>query len=162
MRYASKLKSGIISSEKYKEAYVMATEENISMETIDIQGGKITFAPDVIATIASLAANEVEGVEGMSGTVVEGLTGMLNKKNITKGIKVDINENVAVIDINVILKYGYKIHEVSVALQKSIKTTIENMTGLNVASVNVFVQSIAFDKPEKAEVIKPKAEIEGE
>ena len=140
----------------------MATEENISMETIDIQGGKITFAPDVIATIASLAANEVEGVEGMSGTVVEGLTGMLNKKNITKGIKVDINENVAVIDINVILKYGYKIHEVSVALQKSIKTTIENMTGLNVASVNVFVQSIAFDKPEKTEVIKPKAEIEGE
>ncbi|MBQ7092518.1 MAG: Asp23/Gls24 family envelope stress response protein [Clostridia bacterium] len=132
------------------------------METIDIQGGKITFAPDVIATIASLAANEVEGVEGMSGTVVEGLTGMLNKKNITKGIKVDINENVAVIDINVILKYGYKIHEVSVALQKSIKTTIENMTGLNVASVNVFVQSIAFDKPEKTEVIKPKAEIEGE
>lgn len=162
MRYASKLKSGIIPSEKYKEAYVMATEENISMETIDIQGGKITFAPDVIATIASLAANEVEGVEGMSGTVVEGLTGMLNKKNITKGIKVDINENVAVIDINVILKYGYKIHEVSVALQKSIKTTIENMTGLNVASVNVFVQSIAFDKPEKTEVIKPKAEIEGE
>lgn len=139
----------------------MATEESISMETIDIQGGKITFAPDVIATIASLAANEVDGVEGMSGSVVEGLTGMLNKKNITKGIKVEINENVALIDVNVILKYGYKIHEVSQALQKNIKTTIENMTGLNVAAVNVFVQSIAFDKPEKAEV-KPKAEIEEE
>jgi len=140
----------------------MASEENISMETIDIQGGKITFAPEVIATIASLAANEVEGVEGMSGTVVEGITGMLNKKNITKGVKVEINENVAFIDVNVILKYGYKIHEVSVALQKNIKTTIENMTGLNVAAVNIFVQSIAFDKPEKAEVFKPKAEIEGE
>ncbi|MBQ4610538.1 MAG: Asp23/Gls24 family envelope stress response protein [Clostridia bacterium] len=131
------------------------------METIDIQGGKITFAPDVIATIASLAASEVEGVEGMSGSVVEGITGMLNKKNITKGIKVEINENVALIDVNVILKYGYKIHEVSQALQKNIKTTIENMTGLNVAAVNVFVQSIAFDKPEKAEV-KPKAELEEE
>lgn len=139
----------------------MAAEESISMETIDIQGGKITFAPDVIATIASLAANEVEGVEGMSGSVVEGITGMLNKKNITKGIKVEINENVALIDVNVILKYGYKIHEVSQVLQKNIKTTIENMTGLNVAAVNVFVQSIAFDKPEKAEV-KPKAELEEE
>ena len=139
----------------------MAAEESISMETIDIQGGKITFAPDVIATIASLAASEVEGVEGMSGSVVEGITGMLNKKNITKGIKVEINENVALIDVNVILKYGYKIHEVSQALQKNIKTTIENMTGLNVAAVNVFVQSIAFDKPEKAEV-KPKAELEEE
>ena len=139
----------------------MAAEESISMETIDIQGGKITFAPDVIATIASLAASEVEGVEGMSGSVVEGITGMLNKKNITKGIKVEINENVALIDVNVILKYGYKIHEVSQVLQKNIKTTIENMTGLNVAAVNVFVQSIAFDKPEKAEV-KPKAELEEE
>ncbi len=135
----------------------MATEENISMETIDIQGGKITFAPDVIATIASLAANEIEGVEGMSGTVVEGLTGILNKKNITKGVKVEINDNTAHIDINVILRYGYKIHEVAVALQRNIKTTIENMTGLNVEAVNVFVQSIAFDKPEKAEV-KPVVE----
>ena len=114
----------------------MAAEESISMETIDIQGGKITFAPDVIATIASLAASEVEGVEGMSGSVVEGITGMLNKKNITKGIKVEINENVALIDVNVILKYGYKIHEVSQALQKNIKTKIaeESVLGGHMAS----------------------------
>ena len=51
----------------------MATEESISMEAMDIQGGKITFAPDVIATIASLAANEVEGVDSLGGTVVEGI-----------------------------------------------------------------------------------------
>ncbi|MDD6044368.1 MAG: Asp23/Gls24 family envelope stress response protein [Clostridia bacterium] len=140
----------------------MATEESISMKTVDIQGGKITFAPDVIATIASLAANEVEGVEGMSGTMVEGITGILNKKNITKGIKVEINEDVALIDINVILKYGYKIHEVSSALQKNIKTTIENMTGLKVAAVNVFVQSIAFEKAEKTEVKPAKVETEEE
>ena len=57
----------------------MATEESISMEAMDIQGGKITFAPDVIATIASLAANEVEGVDSLGGTVVEGITGMLRK-----------------------------------------------------------------------------------
>ena len=54
----------------------MATEESISMEAMDIQGGKITFAPDVIATIASLAANEVEGIDSLGGTVVEGITGM--------------------------------------------------------------------------------------
>lgn len=46
----------------------MATEESISMEAMDIQGGKITFAPDVIATIASLAANEVEGIDSLGGT----------------------------------------------------------------------------------------------
>ena len=68
----------------------MATEESISMEAMDIQGGKITFAPDVIATIASLAANEVEGVDSLGGTVVEGITGMLSKKSMTKGVKVDI------------------------------------------------------------------------
>jgi len=137
----------------------MATEENLTMEVVDIQGGKITFAPDVIATIATLAANEVEGIEGMSGTMVEGITGMLNKKSLTKGIKVELNENNVTLDLNVVVKYGYRIHEVSSNLQRTIRNTIQNMTGLNVPAVNVFVQSVAFEKDkDKAEAPKPAAE----
>jgi len=131
----------------------MATEENLTMEVVDIQGGKITFAPDVIATIATLAANEVEGIEGMSGTMVEGITGMLNKKSLTKGIKVELNENNVTLDLNVVVKYGYRIHEVSSNLQRTIRNTIQNMTGLNVPAVNVFVQSVAFEKDKDIEIL---------
>ena len=71
----------------------MAADNEITRELNEVQGGRITFAPDVIATIASLAAAEVEGVEGMAGGVVEGITGMLNnKKSMTKGVKVEVNE----------------------------------------------------------------------
>ena len=128
----------------------MASDKSISTDVQAIEGGKIVFAPDVIATIANLAASEVEGVSSLSGSVVEGITGMLGgKKSLTKGIKVEFSsEEVATIDISVIVKYGYKIHEVCQNIQKRVKTTIETMTGLSVSAVNVAVQSISFDKGE--------------
>ena len=65
-----------------------------------------------------------------------------------KGVKVEIAEETATIDVAVIVKYGFKIHEVCQNIQRKVKTTIETMTGLNVAAVNVAVQSISFDKGE--------------
>ncbi len=128
----------------------MATENEISRELCEVQGGKITFAPDVIATIASLAAAEIEGVDGMAGGVVEGLTGMLsNKKSMTKGVKVDVSEDEVSVEISVIVRYGFKLHEVCANIQKSIKNAIETMTGLKVVMVNVAVQSITFEKGKK-------------
>lgn len=134
-------------------------EENVTLEVVDIQGGKITFAPDVIATIATLATNEVDGVEGLGGSVVEGITGILNKKSLTKGIKVELNEGSANIDVNVIVKYGYRIHEVAANIQNTIRNTLLNMTGLNVTAVNVYIQSVAFAKPDKQEQQAPAAEV---
>ena len=81
---------------------------------------------------------------------------------MTKGVKVDINDNTATIDISAIIKYGFKIHEVSTNLQRKVKSTIENMTGLNVTAVNVFVQAIAFEKPEKKAAVPAPAETEEE
>lgn len=134
----------------------MASEKSISTDVNAIEGGKIVFAPDVIATIANLAASEVEGVESLSGTVAESISGMLGgKKSLTKGIKVDVGEEATSIDINVVVKYGYKIHEVCQNIQKKVKTTIETMTGLHVAVVNVSVQSISFEKADKAPVAEP-------
>ena len=126
-------------------------ENEISREVIDAQGGKITFAPDVIATIANLATADIDGVDGMASGVVEGITGMLSsKKNLTKGVRVDLSEEEVGIDLSVIVKYGYKLHEVCYNIQKSIKNSIETMTGLRVTQVNVAVQSISFEKaPEK-------------
>lgn len=125
----------------------MATENEISSEIIDVQGGRITFAPDVIATIANLAAAEIDGVDGMSGNVAESISGMLNsKKNLTKGVRVEVSEDEVSIELAVIVKYGFKIHEVCHNIQRSIKNAIETMTGLRVLQVNVSVQSISFEK----------------
>ena len=114
----------------------------------------------MIATIASLAAAEVEGVEGMAGGVVEGITGMLNnKKSMTKGVKVEVNEEQVTVEINVIIKYGYKLHEVCANIQNGTKNAIETMTGLTVSAVNVFVSSISFEKAKK-QPAQPAAEAE--
>jgi uncharacterized alkaline shock family protein YloU len=125
----------------------MASENEISREMDGAQGGRITFAPDVIATIANLAAAEIDGVDGMSGNVAENISGILSsKKNMTKGVRVEVNEDEVSIELSVIVKYGYKLHEVCSNIQNRIKNAIETMTGLRVTQVNVSVQSISFEK----------------
>ena len=106
-------------------------------------GGKIVFADDVIATIAALAAADVEGIAGMSGSVVGEWTEKLGgKKNITKGIKVEVGEEETAIDVYVNVKYGYRIQQVCTELQKAIKNAVETMTGLRVVECNVNVQAV--------------------
>lgn len=112
-----------------------------------IENGTVTFANDVLAVIAGLAASEVEGVAGMSGG--GGIAEMFSKKNLGKGVKITVSEKTAHIDATMIATYGFKIHEVCAAVQQNVKKAIENMTGLNVACVNVHVQGIVFDKKEE-------------
>ncbi len=110
--------------------------------------GSINYANDVIAKIAALAADEIEGVVGMTGG---SLSDMLGMKNLTKGIKVTLADRVATIDLSMIVEYGSKIHEVCKNVQANVKKAIENMTGLDVGAVNVNVQGIHIEK-EKEEV----------
>lgn len=134
------------------------TEMNgVSTAVESENSGKIVFADDVIATIAALAAADVEGVAGMSGGVVEGLTERLGMKNITKGVKVEVGTEEAAVDVFVNVRYGFRIQEVCQNLQKAIKSAIETMTGLRVVEVNAYVQAVVFDTPESAEDSKKKA-----
>ena len=114
-------------------------------------GGKVVFAEDVVATIASLAASEVEGVYGMSGTTFEGLGEKLGKKNYTKGIKVEVGTVECAVDMTLIVKYGYRIKEVCMNVQNAVKNAIETMTGLHVVEVNIAVNSVVFEQEKKAE-----------
>ena len=122
-------------------------------------GGKVTFAEDVIATIAFLAANEIEGVEGMSGTAIEGLTEKLGRKSYTKGIKVEVGNEEVALDIALIVKYGYRIQDVSRKVQEAVKSAIETMTGLKVIEVNITIQSVVLEKEKKDD--KPPVEPQG-
>lgn len=114
-------------------------------------GGKVVFAEDVVATIASLAAAEVEGVYGMSGSTFEGLGEKLGKKNYTKGIKVEVGTVECAVDMTLIVKYGYRIQDVCQNVQQAVKNAIENMTGLNVVEVNISVNSVVFAEEKKVE-----------
>ena len=117
----------------------------------NIQGGKIVFAEDVVATIAYLAAGEVEGVHAMIGTTMEGLSEKLGKKNYTKGVKVEVGSEECACDITIVVKYGYRIQAVAQKVQEEVKNAIETMTGLKVVEVNINVNSIYFEPEKKAE-----------
>ena len=115
----------------------------------DEKNGTIRIANEVVGVIAGLAAMEVKGVYGMSGGMVDGITELLKKKNLAKGVKVEVGEKEAAIDLSIIVEYGSKIPEVAVAVQENVKRAIESMTGLTVVEVNVHIQGVEFQQEEQ-------------
>ncbi|WP_438432225.1 Asp23/Gls24 family envelope stress response protein [Gorillibacterium sp. sgz500922] len=111
--------------------------------------GNIQIAPEVIEVIAGLAAVEVEGVAGMSGGLVSGVTEMLGRKNLAKGVKVEVGQREAAVDVSIVIEYGYKIPEVAGNIQNNVKKAIESMTGLDVVEVNVHIHDVKFKGQEK-------------
>lgn len=106
--------------------------------------GSIRIADEVVRIIAGLAATEVAGVAGMSGGIVGGIADMLGRKNLSKGVKVDVGEKEAAIDIFVVVEYGSKIPEVASQIQQRVRDAVQEMTGLNVVEVNVNIQGVTF------------------
>lgn len=113
--------------------------------------GSIRIADEVVKVIAGLAAIEVKGVAGMSGGLVGGITEMLGRKNLAKGIKVEVGEKETAVDMYVIIDYGVKIPDVAAEIQEKVKNAVESMTGLVVVEVNVNVQGVAFASENKEE-----------
>ncbi len=133
-----------MSEEKKASTEVSKTEAS----KVETEGGRIIFADEVVATIASLAVSDVDGVSSLTGGMVEGITEMLGKKNFSKGVKVEVGQEEAAVDVSVSIRYGYKIKEVCEKIQAAVKSAIENMTGLRVVEINVFVQSVVFEAGE--------------
>ena len=107
----------------------------------------IKIANDVVAVIAGVAVSEVPGVASMSGGFAGGITEVLSgKKNLSKGIKVEADEKEVRIDVNIIVEYGIRIPDVAFEIQNRVKKSVENMTGLKVAEVNVHVQGVKTEK----------------
>ena len=124
----------------------MEENKNEEMQEVnEIENGTegIKISSDVIAVIAGVAVSEVEGVYGMAGGFAGGITEVLKgKKNLAKGIKVDVDENKTKIDVNIIVEYGARIPDVAFEIQNRVRTAVENMTGLKVEEVNVHVQGV--------------------
>lgn len=107
--------------------------------------GKVQIADEVVAIIAGLAATEVEGVSSMAGNITNELVGKLGMKSLSKGVKVEVLEDTASVYLSLNLKYGYAIPDISRKVQEKVKTAIENMTGLNVADVNIEIAGVNFE-----------------
>ncbi|WP_238988860.1 Asp23/Gls24 family envelope stress response protein [Calorimonas adulescens] len=110
--------------------------------------GTVEISDDVVAAIAGLVTLEIKGVANMSGGVVDGITEVIGRKNLAKGIKVKSNERDVTIDANIVINYGDSIPEVSDNIQRKIKNDVEKYTGLNVVGVNVHV--VGISQPEEA------------
>lgn len=113
--------------------------------------GIIRIADEVVSIIAGLAATEVNGIAGMSGGIAGGIAEILGKKNFAKGVKVEVGEKEAAVDLYIIVEYGVRIPDVALTVQENVKKAIENMTGLNVVEVNVHVQGVGFPEDNKVE-----------
>ena len=116
--------------------------------------GTIRIADEVVSIIAGLAATEVEGVAGMSGGIAGGIAEILGRKNFSKGVKVEVGEKEAAIDLYIIVKYGVRIPDIALNVQEAVKAAIENMTGLSTVEVNVHVQGVGFPEDVKTEEVR--------
>jgi uncharacterized alkaline shock family protein YloU len=111
--------------------------------------GNIQIAPEVIEVIAGLATVEVEGVAGMSGGFASGVAELLGRKNLSKGVKVEVGQKEAAIDVSIIIEYGHRIPAVASDIQRNVKQAIESMTGLDVIEVNVHIHGVHFKTAER-------------
>ena len=114
--------------------------------------GTVSFATEVVATIAGLAATEVEGVSSMSSQNA-GLADMFSRKNtrnFTKGVRIDLDGNKVTVDITIIVDYGSPVPDVARSIQENVKKAIETMSGLDVHSVDVHVSGVSFEREQRA------------
>ena len=130
-------------------------EELVELDNeIKTENEGIKISDDVVAVIAGVAVSEVPGVASMAGSFAGGISEVFSgKKNLAKGIKVEIADNDTKIDVNIIVEYGTRIPDVAFEIQNRVKKAVENMTGLNVEEVNVHVQGVNTDTA-KQEVSK--------
>ena len=117
---------------EYKQ-YITQTQEN----------GSVMISEDVVATIVEHALADLEGVAGLSTKPGADIADLIGKKTWARGMKIQIAEdNTLTIDCNVIIYYGHSVVEVAGAVQNTVRSTVESMTGVKVQLVNVNVCGI--------------------
>ncbi|HEX2946432.1 MAG TPA: Asp23/Gls24 family envelope stress response protein [Clostridia bacterium] len=132
-------------------------EENVQSVVNEI--GAIKITDEVVAIIAGIAAMEVPGVTGMSGGIAGGIAEALGRKNLSKGVKVEVGEKEAAIDLYIIVDYGYRIPDVAWSIQEKVKHAVEDMTGLNVVEVNIHIQGVNIERDHKKELLEEQTKV---
>ena len=117
--------------------------------------GSIRISEDVVASIAALAASETDGVSGLYSSVTRDIVSFLSKKNLSKGVRVELGEEDTVkVEISFLALFGHNICEV--AKQDNVKSQIESMTGLHVVEINVHVGGVTFAPAAEEKAAEPE------
>ena len=119
--------------------YLSAIQEN----------GSIHISEEVIASIAALAASEVEGVCGLSANFGSDIAELIGKKNLGRGVKITISGDTVAIDCYVVALFGYSVIDIAKNVQERVTTAVESMTGATVSGVNVDICGITLPKESK-------------
>jgi len=130
-------------------------DETVLSEAKSPEGDSVRISPDVISIVTGIAVQEVEGITGLAGGIVDGIAQRLGRKDFSKGIKVRLEEEAVSLDLNIVVDHGVQIMEAAKKLKQKVRTTIEEVTGLKVTAINVNVIGINMPK-EKAEEMPPE------
>lgn len=120
------------------------------VEATDRKRRTVEIGNDVVQIVAGIAASKTPGVAAMTGGTATGFAEILGRKNLSKGVRVDIKDGSAEIDVFIIAKQGVNMGTLFRQLQKNVKEAVENMTGLKVAAINVYTQGISGSDTEAA------------
>lgn len=116
----------------------------------DMLGGSLQISTDVLAKISKLAALEIEGVQDIA-CGLSPVKGAFAKVNMQKPVQIEMTDDVAEITVDVIVKYGYKIPAVCENIQRNVKASVQNMTGITVSRVNIVVEGVVIEAAPKTE-----------
>lgn len=119
-------------------------QKNYTVSNIDGMG-QVQISNEVVTIIAGLAATEVKGVASMVGNITNELVSRLGIKNLSKGVKISIENNTVNVDLALNLDYGYSIPKTCGQVQEKVKTAIESMTGLEVENVNIKIANVTME-----------------
>lgn len=122
----------------------MSEQSLVNVSDTDL--GKVEIAQEVIEIITGIAASEVKGVFSMRGTFATDVVERFGKKSHSKGVKVELTESGILIDLYVVLHFGYSIPQIAEQLQTNIRQTLRNMTALEIDEINVHVVGIQMEQ----------------
>ena len=108
--------------------------------------GEVQIANEVVASIAGISAAEIEGVEAMAGGFANELAGKFGAKNLSKGVKVEVQDDMAFVELAIVMKYGYNIPKTCAQVQERVAQAINSMTGLTVKQVNVRIAGVSLQQ----------------
>ena len=114
--------------------------------TCQEEKGSINISEDVIVSLVKSAVTEIEGVSGLSNAAGAELAELIGIKTVTKGVKVGFQDDTIVVDVIINVSYGSSIVSVTKEVQDKLLSTVQSVTGIEKAKINVHVAGISFDK----------------
>ncbi|MEU3726056.1 Asp23/Gls24 family envelope stress response protein [Streptomyces sp. NPDC031705] len=117
--------------------------------------GQTTISDSVVEKIAGMAAREVPGIHSLGSGMARTLGAVSDKvggrSSLSRGVKVEVGEVQAAIDLDVVTEYGVPIVDVAADVRTGVITAVERMTGLEVVEVNITVDDVHLPDEEEDE-----------